>query len=141
MIAIFACCFIAWHWVDFQGFSITNLLKALFLSLPILLWLSLWSLIKELTQLPDNLTEIKQVGEESLALVAGIQEKETSKKSLFGSLFRLIQTIRDPEIFTTILSCVKGLTLLTNPLSFIALILSVILIVIFILTAIGLAIF
>lgn len=134
---------IAWHWIDFSTLSFGLALKILMLSLPVLFWFLLWNLVKQLTELPQNLVELKEVGAESLSLVSNLNQtqKKTPKKSVIASLFRLVKTIREPEIFERIFVCAKGLTLLVNPISFIALILSALAIIIFIFIALGVTIF
>ncbi len=134
---------IAWYWVDFNALSFGTGLKILLLSLPVLIWFLLWNLIKQLTELPQNLSELKEVGEQSISLISNLNQtqEKTPKKSIISGLFRLIKTIREPEIFESILVCTKGLTLLVNPISFVALILSTISIIILTFIALGFAIF
>lgn len=142
LIAIVCASTIAWHWLDFTALlSIGSFVKIILLCLPILLWFSLWRLVKQLTQLPENLVELSSAGEQSLSLVSNLNTEKNSQKSLISNLFSLIKTIREPEIFENIVLCTKGLVLLTNPLSFVALLASAFLIIIFIFVALSFAIF
>ena len=136
-----AACFIAWHWLDFNHISFGFIAKSLLLFIPILFWLLLWLLLKQLTGLPEQVMELKSLAKNSMTTVADIKQGTASKKNIFSNLFKLAMTLREPEVLETILLCTKGTGLIINPLALLTLFIAAIFMIGFIVSAFLMIIF
>ena len=127
---------VTWQWLDFSPIGFVLILKTVLLALPVLCWFLFWLLIKELTGLPEQVSELKNLGQTSINTIANIRQGTAKKKSIFGHLFQLISTLREPEILETLLLCSKGAGWLINPFTWFALLFSALVIFGYILVAI-----
>ncbi len=142
LIGIFSTITIAWQWLDFSHLSPWSAIKASILLLPIILWFTFWQVVQQLTTLPEALEDIKETSSDSIQLFNSFSPNSpSSPKNIFSRVFRLIKTLRDPEIIQSVLACVKGLTLLMNPLLLFTLFLSFCAIFLFVIIALLILIF
>ena len=116
--------FIGWLWLDFSSVNFVLLMKLIFLSIPLFFWFLLWNLIKQLMTLPEKVAELKTLGKESLTLTKEFQQGKAKKRNIFFTLSNLINTLREPEILGTLYTCIKGISLLINPLALAAIFIS-----------------
>lgn len=124
VISTLSASFIGWHWIDFSSVNFVLLMKLIFLSIPLFFWFLLWNLIKQLMTLPEKVAELKTLGKESLTLTKEFQQGKAKKRNIFFTLFNLINTLREPEILGTLYTCIKGISLLINPLALAAIFIS-----------------
>lgn len=133
--------FIAWQWIDFNTIGVVTIAKALLLAVPLLLWTMLWLLLKQLTGLPEQINELKLLGEESIETASKVSQGTATKRNIFSSLFQLFNTLREPEILQTIFLCTRGIGLIINPFALLALFIFALMMIGFILTALLIIIF
>ena len=74
--------------------------------------------------LPEKVAELKTLGKESLTLTKEFQQGKAKKRNIFFTLSNLINTLREPEILGTLYTCIKGISLLINPLALAAIFIS-----------------
>ena len=139
--AVVAASFLAWLWLDFSQFGFLFSVKVFLLTVPILCWFLFWLLLKQLIGLPEQVLELKDLGQNSINTIANIQQGTANKKNIFSNLFQLITTLREPEILETLLLCTKGIGWIINPLAWLVLLLSALFLFSYIFIAIILLIF
>jgi len=77
---------VTWQWLDFSPIGFVLILKIVLLALPALCWFLFWLLIKELTGLPEQVSELKNLGQASINTIANIRQGTAKKKSGAGWL-------------------------------------------------------
>lgn len=110
---------LAWQWLDFTSNIVWLTVQALVLIVPLLVWFFFYTVISQLTELPELVQQTKADG---LALLAGVKQAKQSKQpkaqptGMFGRLWQLIKLLRHGDNVFVIIEAVKGVALLVNPL-------------------------
>lgn len=116
-----------------------NVVLITLLLLPVLIWLLFLSLLSQLTDLPEQLTEAVDQRSEFLALTQ--QFKTDQKAKGLMALFSLFRNLKSSGVLQEVLEVTASLSLLANPLFILVLVISGIFLLLFSLTGLLMLLF
>ncbi len=109
----FASLLMAWQAYSPDASIAWNLLLCGLVLLPLLVWLLIWSLLSQLREAPEMVSDL---AEDNGLSIASLRAHAANKKPGLISLFSTIRELRNNDAFETVTDAVGSITLLANPL-------------------------
>jgi len=115
-----------------------NVLKGVLLIWPVAILLFVWSVLGQLSEVPESVAKLNQ---DTRTAYAGIKEVKIREPKGLRGMFSVLNTFRREDSLSVIFDTVGGISLLVNPFFLFVISLSSVFVVLFTLTAPLVAIF